>query len=95
MVGFGQYCGRAREWVYNQDRQHCEWVSRQESSNRALLEFQEFVRVAESREKRKELGMREKILEENRRKKEMEEVRRERKKEKGGRKEESGGEGGR
>ena len=32
----------------------------QESSNRALLEFQEFVRVAERREKRKELEMREK-----------------------------------
>ena len=59
VVGFGKYCGRACEWVYNQD-QHCEWVSRQESSNKALSECQEFVRVAERREKRKELETREK-----------------------------------
>ena len=60
VVGFGKYCGRACEWVYNQDQQCCEWVSRQESSNKALSECQEFVRVAERREKRKELEMREK-----------------------------------
>ena len=45
--------------VCNKDRQYCEWVSWQESLNWALLEFQEFVRVAEGREKRKELEMRE------------------------------------
>ena len=70
-VCFGRYYGKTCEWVYNQDRQYCEWISRQESSNRALLEFQEFVRAAERREKRKELEMREKTFEENRRKKEL------------------------
>ena len=30
IVGFGKYCGRACEWVHNQDRQYCERISRQE-----------------------------------------------------------------
>ena len=72
-VGFGRYYGKTCEWVYSRDREYCEWVSRQESTNRALLEFQEFVRAAERRDKRKELEMREKTMEENRSKKELEE----------------------
>ena len=61
------------KWVYNEDWQYSELISRQESSNRAFLEFHEFVRMEERREKRRELEMRENILEENRRKKESEE----------------------
>ena len=73
MIGFGKYCGRTCERVHNEDRQSCEWVSRLESQNKAILEFQEFVRAAERREKRKKLEERERGLEENMEKKELEE----------------------
>ena len=54
VVGFGKYCGRACEWVHNQDRQYCEWVGRQESSNRALLKENRRKKEMEENEKRKE-----------------------------------------
>ena len=46
---------------------------RLDASNKNLLQFQEFVRAAERRDKWKELEMREKTLEENRKRRELEE----------------------
>ena len=71
---FGRYKGRTCQSIYNEDRNYCEWVSRQESTNPALVEFQDFSQTAErewenesGEEKRRELKEREKKLEENRR----------------------------
>ena len=66
-VDFGQYMGSTSESIYREDRNYCQWISRQDSPNPALIEFQEFIRTAqkewadECRErKRRELEEREK-----------------------------------
>ena len=63
IVGFGKYCGRACEWVYNQDQA----VLRTDQQARVIGQssswsFQEFVRW----EKRRELRMRERERERER-----------------------------
>ena len=73
IMKFGKYYGKTCEWVYSRDREFCDWVIRLDASNKNFLQFQEFVRAAERRDKWKELEMREKILEENRRRRELEE----------------------
>ena len=70
---FGKYHGKTCEWVYSRDQDYCDWVIRLEASNKNLLQFQEFVRAAERRDKWKELEMMEKTLEENRKRRELEE----------------------
>ena len=74
IVKFGRYYGKTCEWVYSRDREYCDWVIRLEASNKNLMQFQEFVRAAERRDKWKELEIREKTLEENRKKRELEKL---------------------
>ena len=69
-VGFGRYKGRTCKSTYKEDGNHCEWVSRQESTNPALFEFQEFIQTADrewrndfGETKRRELEEREQKLE--------------------------------
>ena len=73
-VGFGRDKGRTCESIYKEAHGCCEWISRQDPTNPALLEFQEIIQIAErewenesGEKKRRELEEREKNLEEHRR----------------------------
>ena len=81
-VDFGRCKGKTCESVYRDDRSYCQWISKQDSSNPAIIRFQEFIRTAEqdwedeSRAmKRKELEERGKKLEANRREQLLQETR--------------------
>ena len=71
-IRFGRYKGRTCESIYKEDRNYCEWASRQESTNPALLSSNNSFDRAErewenkSRKKRRALEEREKKLEEKR-----------------------------
>ena len=73
-IRFGRYHGRTCESIYQEDRDYCRWVQDVETSNPAVIEFNNFIKARdeqweeECRElKRIELEDRERRIEENRR----------------------------
>ena len=45
-IEFGRYKGRACESIYREDSGYCEWVSRLDVTNPAIIEFQEFIKTS-------------------------------------------------
>ena len=71
-IGFGRYMGKTYGSIYKEDPGYCEWVSKLDTPNKAIIEFQGFIEEEGREAKRRELIEREAKLEENRRKAELE-----------------------
>ena len=68
MLGFGRYYGKTYRDVYRDDQQYCEWIKTQESQNKGLTKFQNFLQRVEEKSRenvRKELEKREKRIQLN------------------------------
>ena len=64
-IGFWRYMGKTCGSIYKEDPGYCEWVSKLDTPNKAIIEFQGFIEEEGREAKRRELREREAKLEEN------------------------------